>query len=207
MSLLLVLTPEGAHVRGEAPPLSFQSRTPPNEGQGDTRKRIVPVVKPPVGPSAETWEGGALLSLGQWLETRTPGSGVLLQPTDDLSSLEGALEGLSLIAVDLHRINDGRGYSIAHLVRTRMGYRGPLRAVGAVTADQVFALAAVGFDQFALRADQEAGAALSALRTFTLSYHSGLAAAPDSVRRAAATGAEARLTLLRREAQVAGAAS
>ena len=205
MSLLLILTPEGPVVRGSAAEgLAPQPRTPPNGGQGDTRKRIVPVVKPPAGPSAEAWEGGAYLTLDQWLETRTPGAGVLLQPTDDPYRLAGALEGLGLVAVDVHRINDGRGYSLAQLLRTRIGYDGPLRALGAVTADQVYALAAVGFDQFALRADQEAAPAVAALSTFTLTYHTGLAAGSDELRRAAAVRAESRLALLRREAQVPG---
>lgn len=205
MSVLLILTPEGPIVRGSAPEgLAPQPRTPPNAGQGDSRKRIVPGVKPPAGPSAEAWEGGVFLTLDQWLETRTPGAGLLLQPTDDPYRLAGALEGLGLVAVDVHRINDGRGYSLGQLLRTRIGYDGPLRALGAVTADQVFAFAAVGFNQFALRADQEAAPAVAALSTFTLTYHTGLAAGSDGLRRAAAVRAESRLALLRREAQVSG---
>lgn len=158
---------EGASERG-APVLP----KPANEGHGDVRKKIVPVIKSPAGPSATRWEGGAYLNLAQWLERREQGSAVLLQPADDPLTLEGALEGLVLIAVDFPRIGDGRGYSHAFLLRERMGYTGPLRALGAVTADQVYALTRVGFTSFGLRPDQEAEAALAAPRTFSVPYQS-----------------------------------
>lgn len=173
MSLLLSLR-DGAAVSGDAgerPPA--QSRTPANDGHGDVRKKIVPIVRPPAGPSATEWEGGAYLTLQQWLEQPQAGGAILLQPADDARQLEGRLDGLALIAVDFPRIGDGRGYTHAYFLRKRLNYAGPLRALGAVTADQVFALSQVGFDSFALRADQDAAPALSALETFGVPYLNG----------------------------------
>lgn len=208
MSQIVIHGRLGPSVRGAAPERSApQPKTPPNNGQGDARKRIVPVVKSPAGPSAEAWEGGVYLSLAQWLDTKCWGSGVLLQPIDDPFALAGALDGIGLLAVDFHRINDGRGYSLGRLLRNRIGYKGPLRAVGAVTADQMHALASVGFDQFALRSDQDAAAALAALKSFTFSYQAGLAVGSQSLRRAAAARAEARLAQMRARPKVAVAAS
>jgi len=208
MSQIVILGPAGPTVRGAVSERSApQRRSPSNNGQGDARKRIVPVVKPPAGPSAEAWEGGVYLSLAQWLEAKRSGAGVLLQPMDDPVALTGTLDGVGLVAVDFHRINDGRGYSLAYLLRDRIGYKGPLRAVGAITADQMHALARAGFDQFALRADQEAMAALAALKSFTFSYQAGLAAGSQTLRRAAAARAEALIAHLRASTPVVAAAS
>jgi len=143
---------------------------PANEGHGDVRKKIVPIVKAPEGPSATEWEGGVYRSLADWLNTANAEGAILVQPADDPRALAGRLDDVALIAVDFPRIGDGRGYSIATLLRQRLGYKGPLRAIGAITADQVFALARVGFDSFALRADQGVEPALQALNTYTTPY-------------------------------------
>ena len=46
-----------------------------------------------------------------------------------------------MIAVDFPQFTDGRGYSIARLLRERYGYAGELRAIGDVLRDQLFDLA------------------------------------------------------------------
>ncbi|PZO56019.1 MAG: phosphoadenylyl-sulfate reductase [Alphaproteobacteria bacterium] len=171
MTLLLSIDANGARISGGA-----EARPAPvrpvlaNDGHGDVRKKIVPIVRPPAGPSQVEWEGGAWLSLQQWLDAPQAGAGVLLQPVDDTHALTDRLDGVAIIAVDFPRIGDGRGYSHAFLLRQRLGYKGPLRAVGAVTADQVFALEQVGFDSFALRADQAAEPAVAALNSYAVPY-------------------------------------
>jgi len=178
MSVVLYLDAERrARVAGEAPERASPTpRKPANDGHGDVRKNIVPVVKFPE-PSVTTWEGGELISLADWLEAPREGGGVLLRSSDDPVKLAGTFDAAGLIAVDFPKLNDGRGYSTASLLRQRLGYRGALRAVGAVTADQVFALARVGFDSFMLRADQDPEVALAALRTFSVVYPSTTAGA------------------------------
>lgn len=171
MTQIVEIHAGGVHVRGEASPRPAPvPATPANSGDGDVRKKVVPNIKPPAGPSARAWEEGVYVSLRQWLEGAMDGTAILLQPADDVGALDGKLGDIPLISVDFPRIGDGRGYTHAHLLRTRLNYRGRLRALGAVTADQMFALARVGFDSFALRADQDADAAVTALRTFTVSY-------------------------------------
>ena len=164
-----------ALVRGEQPlrPAPTPAR-PANGGAGDVRKKTVPVVKPPAGPSATHWEGGAYVGLQQWLDGAEQGAGVLLQGGDDVRALDGRAHGAGIIAVDFSRIGDGRGYSQAFVLRKRLNYQGRLRALGAVTADQVYAMAGVGFDSFELRADQNPDAALAALKSFTTPYQNGL---------------------------------
>jgi phosphoadenosine phosphosulfate reductase len=194
MSLVIELGAEGPVVNGEQPLRSApQPPAPANEGHGDVRKKIVPVVKPPAGPSASEWEGGRYLSMQEWLAGEQEGA-ILLQPADDVRALEGRVEDAPLIAVDFHRIGDGRGYTHAFMLRKRLNYRGRLRALGAVTADQMYALARVGFDSFALRADQSADAALAALDTFSTPYQGAPVAGAAAAREEA--NFQARVKLL-----------
>lgn len=172
MSVLIDFGRTGARVEGKSERAAPVPAKPANEGHGDVRKKIVPVIKPPAGPSATHWEGGAYLALAQWLESPEQGGAILLQPADDPLALAGKLDDVALIAVDFPRIGDGRGYSHAVLLRERLGYTGPLRALGAVTADQVYALTRVGFTSFGLRADQDAETALAAVKTFSVPYQS-----------------------------------
>jgi phosphoadenosine phosphosulfate reductase len=173
MTVLIDFNETGARVRGNAPerPAPVPAK-PANAGHGDVRKKIVPVIKPPAGPSVTDWEGGAYLSMQEWLDAPQDGGAILLQPADDPRVLAGKLEQAALIAVDFPRIGDGRGYSHAVLLRNRVGYAGPLRAVGAITADQIYALSRVAFTSFGLRADQDADTALKAVNTFSVPYQS-----------------------------------
>lgn len=171
MTQIVELDGAAVHVRGEASPRPAPvPAIPHNDGDGDARKGVVPNIKPPAGPSASDWEHGTYVSLQQWLDGARDGTAILLQPADDIRSLAGKLDGVPLISVDFPRIGDGRGYTHAHILRNRLRYTGRLRALGAVTADQVFALARVGFNSFALRPDQDADVAIAALKTFTVSY-------------------------------------
>ena len=196
MSLVIELDPQGAKVIGEAVARELTPPKPANEGHGDVRKKIVPNVKQPTEPTNTEWEGGQYLSLQEWLDGSQEGGAILLQPADDVKKLDGRIGNAALISVDFHRIGDGRGYSHAFLLRKRLNYQGRLRAQGAVTADQVFAMARVGFDSFALRADQSADAALKALDTFSVPYQ-GAVVAGTAVDRAEANFA-ARVRLLER---------
>lgn len=100
--------------------------------------------------------------------------GVRLEASDDPASIADDLQHLSLIAVDFPKFTDGRGYSIARLLRQRYGYRGPLRAVGDVLRDQLFYMLRCGFDSFALKHDDQADDALSAYRDFTEAYQTAV---------------------------------
>jgi uncharacterized protein (DUF934 family) len=98
--------------------------------------------------------------------------GVWLAPTDAPAGLADDVATLPVIAVDFPRFTDGRGYSIARLLRDRYGFEGELRAVGDVLRDQLFALSECGFDAFALRVDGDAAEALASLDDFASVYAS-----------------------------------
>jgi uncharacterized protein (DUF934 family) len=100
--------------------------------------------------------------------------GVWLAPADDPAALAPHITHFALIAVDFPRFSDGRGYSTAALLRSRYGYKGELRAIGDVLRDQLFYMARVGFDAFAIRADRSAEDALKSFADFSEVYQSAV---------------------------------
>ena len=114
-----------------------------------------------------------LLPLAAYLnEAPTLRLGVWLAAGDDWQPLKERIDVLSLIAIDFPKSGDGRGYSTATLVRTRLQYRGDLRAIGEILVDQVFMLRRVGFSSFALRGDQSIEVARAALARYSDAYQS-----------------------------------
>ena len=116
-----------------------------------------------------------IVPLALWRERRAAflargDVGVWLAPDDDPETLAVDIGALPLIAVDFPQFTDGRGYSIARLIRDHHGFKGELRAIGDVLRDQLFALAECGFDAFAIRADRDAVEALAGLSDFSGVY-------------------------------------
>ncbi len=134
------------------------------------------VLRPVAGePEAALPEGPVLVPLASWIAgaealLARPLTGVWLQGTDDPAALAPWIDRLRVVAVDFPKFTDGRGYSIAYLLRTRLGYRGELRAIGDVLPDQLAYMRRVGFDAFALRPDKKADQALAALEAFSDAY-------------------------------------
>jgi len=100
--------------------------------------------------------------------------GVRLGPADDPAALAADIERLELVAIDFPHFADGRGYSTARLLRERYRYIGELRAVGDVGRDQLFYLARVGFDAFALREGEDPSGALAAFADFSEAYQASV---------------------------------
>ena len=98
---------------------------------------------------------------------------VRLEPADDPATV--SLEGATRVEVHFPKFGDGRGYSIARLLRERYGYRGELRAVGHITRDLLFFLESCGFDAFELREGENPQEALAAFEDFSESYQASVA--------------------------------
>jgi len=98
---------------------------------------------------------------------------VRLEPTDDLAPI--SLEGVTRVEVSFPKFGDGRGYSIARLLRERHGYRGELRAVGHITRDLLFFMESCGFDAFELREGENPHEAIAAFEEFSESYQASVA--------------------------------
>lgn len=103
----------------------------------------------------------------------------LLEGADDPAELADQLGTLSLVAVNFPRFVDGRGYSIATLLRSRYGYTGELRAIGDVLRDQFNYFTRCGFDALqppvGKYTDAQLGAALASLKDFTDPYQASAA--------------------------------
>ena len=135
--------------------------------------------------------GPVVVPLARWaaereaLCARSDLLGVVLDPADDPAGLVADFGRLALIAIRFPQFTDGRGYSIARLLRERHGWRGELRAIGDVQRDQLGFLARVGFDAFALKAGQDIDAALAAFGDFSESYQAAVDRAQPLFRRRA----------------------
>ncbi len=95
-----------------------------------------------------------VLPLATYLElddaSRTRAVGVLLGPADDVMDLEPFLDRLDLIAVTFPAFNDGRAFSQASLLRSRLDFQGDVRATGDVLIDQVPLMLRCGVTSFAV---------------------------------------------------------
>ena len=127
-------------------------------------------------------EREALIPLAQW----NGEPGVLLGPTDDPASIAGRLDELSVIAIEFPQFTDGRGYSIARLLRERYGYKGEIRAVGEVLRDNLYYLSRCGFDSFALGDKENLEEAIHSLSTFSDGYQASVERPQPQFRRRAA---------------------
>jgi uncharacterized protein (DUF934 family) len=121
-------------------------------------------------------EGNLLVSLARFerdaaaLAGHQGKVGLRVDPEDDLSRVVPLLSKVQLVAIHFPKFGDGRGYSKARLLRERHGYRGELRAVGEVLADQLFYMTRCGFDAFELVEGKDVQAALHALKGFSVTY-------------------------------------
>ena len=98
------------------------------------------------------------------------GEVIRLGPADDPGAVADRLPRASRVEVEFPKFGDGRGFSIARLLRERYGYQGELRAVGQITRDHLYAMEQVGFDAFELREGEDAKEALAAFGDFSENY-------------------------------------
>jgi uncharacterized protein (DUF934 family) len=106
----------------------------------------------PVADDAALPDGAILVSLARFqkereslLERNTP-IGVKLASDQNPQLLGDDVSRLSLVALEFPKFRDGRAFSWARILRTRMGFKGEIRAVGDFLFDQVNYQHRVGFD-------------------------------------------------------------
>jgi uncharacterized protein (DUF934 family) len=123
-------------------------------------------------------EGPVLVSLARFqaerdtLLVRNAKLGVKLEAAQSPEALGDDVHRVSLIALDFPSFKDGRGFSWARMLRTRMGYRGELRATGNFLVDQLAHLTRTGFDAFDGDARITQAALTRAMREITHAYQS-----------------------------------
>lgn len=139
----------------------------------------------------------------QWLD-RIP-EGVRLPVTTPLEEVEAAVEGATVLVLEFDAFRDGRGFSLAAILRER-GWAGRLIAAGRLIPDQARHLRRSGFDAVVPGdgADIEAWARMD--QAFSGAYQPATdPLVPIWHRRAAAEAPEAVVERLNRQTRDAGA--
>lgn len=131
---------------------------------------------------AELPEDERIVPLAQWHGE----AGVLLGTADDPASIAGELEKISTVAIEFPQFTDGRGYTIARLLRERYGFKGEIRAIGEVLRDNLFYLSRCGFDSFVPSDQSKMEEALKGLADFSDGYQASVERPQPLFRRRAA---------------------
>lgn len=130
---------------------------------------------------------GWMIELSSWKELLHAQSGRkcpvgIVMPSDgncndlmlDAEALH-ARKDVAFIAIHFLQYGDGRGYSLAWMLRQEYGWSGELRAVGDVLIDTVHYLARCGFTSFVMKPGHDPALALESLRAFSGHYQPGYA--------------------------------
>ena len=106
----------------------------------------------PVADDALLPDGPVLVSLARFnkdrdtLLARNTPVGIRLQSSENPEQLGKDVHHFALIALEFPKFRDGRAFSWARILRTRLGFTGEIRAVGDFLYDQVNYQHRVGFD-------------------------------------------------------------
>lgn len=110
----------------------------------------------PVADDAPLPQGPIVVSLkrlraeGEALFQRNAPVGVKLSSDQSPEALGSELERLSLVVLEFPKFRDGRPFSWARMLRTRLRFTGEIRATGDFLYDQLAHMVRVGFDAFEL---------------------------------------------------------
>ena len=98
--------------------------------------------------------GGAIVSLARLIKdrdtllARNAPIGVRLKPDETPEGLGADLARLSVVVLEFPKFADGRGFSWARMLRTRLKFTGEVRAAGDFIYDQIAYLVRTGCDTF-----------------------------------------------------------
>ncbi len=99
-------------------------------------------------------DGPAIVSLARFqkerdtLLARNVPLGLRLESSQSPEGLGDEVHHFAVIALALQSFSDGRPFSWARMLRTRMGYKGEIRVTGHFLYDQIAMLRRVGVDAF-----------------------------------------------------------
>ena len=105
------------------------------------------------------------------LEEFQPDAALLL---DVDAEPQAAWASARLIGIDFPALTDGRGLSLAALLRQRVGFTGDLRAVGAVHEDILHFMLRCGFTSFELADDRDPEIVLGQLEPYSQHYQASV---------------------------------
>jgi uncharacterized protein (DUF934 family) len=97
---------------------------------------------------------GSIVSLARFkkehdsLVGRNAALGVRLKADESPEALGEDIHRLSVVVLEFPKFRDGRAFSWARMLRTRLGFEGEIRASGHFLYDQLAFMRRVGFDAF-----------------------------------------------------------
>jgi len=112
------------------------------------------------GPLANPWQypgqeseltqsSHSIVRLAQWETYRqqfgSPASGVWIAGEQDPADFVSLLDEAKVIVVEFPKSRDGRGFTLARVLRSRCSYKGDVRAAGPLLPDQFSMLIQCGF--------------------------------------------------------------
>ncbi|MGH1440634.1 MAG: DUF934 domain-containing protein, partial [Cellvibrionaceae bacterium] len=132
--------------------------------------------------STETIEiptSNVLVPLALWqAQTELQGRdnvGIWLDNDCNLNDVAEKITSLPVIAIHFPVFMDGRGFSLARLLRERYGYKGEIRAIGHIIRDQLCYLKRCGFNAFTFNdEDLDINAAVESLKDFSEAYQTSV---------------------------------
>jgi len=113
-------------------------------------------------------------------DTWQPGQPLLLQGDEEPAA---QYVEASSIAVEFAAFNDGRGLSLAVLLRERLAYQGEIRALGAVHEDILHYMIRCGFSSFELPDERDPNIALASLHPYSDQYQGSVQQPEPAFRR------------------------
>lgn len=127
-------------------------------------------------------DGALIVPLAVWQARRDELAGrdvgVWLAGDQDPQDLEADLPKLPVVALDFPQFVDGRGSSLAVLLRTRLNYTGEVRAIGDVLRDQFNYYVRCGFTALQPRegryTDEQLEAAIAGINDFSEPYQASV---------------------------------
>ena len=121
-------------------------------------------------------DGDIIVDLPLWnehkasLKNRAGKVGVQIPGDAEPDVIAADINDLDVVAIHFPVFRDGRGFSLARIIRDRLGFKGELRATGDVLRDQMFFMLRCGFDAFEPRTDRCIETALQGLNDFSVMY-------------------------------------
>lgn len=109
------------------------------------------------------------LSMEQWQDAKSQPLQLEVDAEPDAS-----INNAPAIAINFPAFNDGRGLSLAVLLRTRLGFTGELRAIGDVHQDILHYMRRCGFDSYLLPDGRDPEQALKLLTPYSAHYQASV---------------------------------
>ena len=124
-------------------------------------------------------DGKILISMSSWNEQQVQFSkrfgdvGIWINSDEDLEEIEN-IERIPLIAILFENFMDGRGFSLARILREQYDFQGEIRAIGSPIRDQLTYMVKCGFNSFDLADHYDPEEALASLADFSESYQTSV---------------------------------